>query len=1331
MDISRNTKAVLTAPDTTSAQRLLNKAAPYVLLLLAAMLSTLSFGRGVVYPDAQAELHIDPIGFLMRLTYAWTDQWALGVHTGSMHVYDTPYTWLYALLALLKTDPAIAQRIVMFAIYAWIAIAMYKALRRIVPGLSVIARIAGALVYLFDVYVIFNSAGTTTMLMSYAILPTVVGQLAGVLDGQASMWIASLITAVSFVFAGGINPPLLAIIVIVAMVYAIMRVLMSTQRTIVAFRLVRYAMCATAVTALVNIYWLWPFYDYIHSVWLGGILDESTAMHNEDSSFANVFRGFGQWGIFKGDQNGPWYPWAQWYVGGFFSWCLSAIPVIGFAAPLYKSGRRFATAFFFVTAAVSIPLVVGYYHGAIGQAITTPIYDFLYTRVPGFQMFRSVYKWVWPYEFAVAGLFAIAVDALREKLTSSPRLRSLAIGAVLALPVIAFMPAVINGTNPEMNRLPQWIADESSLVGNDQTQRVALFPGQYVEYYAWGNPVYDVDNATVSRPMVYGQLGSAPNQSSDEWLRRAYRYVRRGDPEAANFFRMLGVDTILQRDDFISVEDYAFPDEVTQTRATLAHDLVTRVLGARPSASDGPERKYLLAGALPMVYIARRAQLESAPIVATPHVIQPADILKGDVLIGSDGFDGRSIRQLRSNGVRGPANRDELAVTLLQRSAVMLNTQRSENFFTAPRSNAYETFLADASSLPGTPARKITIDGVTLREIAHYGAWTRFESRNLRAGAHRLTVTPVDFTRAALIVIAPHDVWQRTRLALKQFPAVPSIGHAPRAPLARSAFAYVVTGSKRQQTIGEVWRGRIAEHPDLPYVVINATPTVALDLPEQWYTLEDTYHWNRSVPVSLLISKRGMHFSVYSPYALPVRASFTGHLSAPLTEARFSVKVNGRRSAAFIVTSPPTHLFHTVRSKIFAGLHQVAPFSAPMTLQPGYNDVALVPLYTDTAAVPADVVRPKTVDGAQVALMPDIAFTVEHPVAERINSNVVTSAFRVGQSIPVPSDMTLAAVPHLTFSIDDNAASQTWLSFAFLVHSHVLYRSVALQPSAALPALADLLPDSYTDSDAKLLGVWTMCAGHNAPCKARMKGQFVTEEPLRRVVSSEGSVSLHQNPTIECQSTVCSAAFAIDVLRLPRSGDFVEFDLVAPGITHGSVTCGSNAVRSEWQNYDADGARLVVADRSLKCDGPLDLVVVWKRHRARTLPPKTDVAFWQPITRASAADPKTVSGLPLTMNSPVEFHVVIPARKFSSILVLNQSYHPEWRAELDGVSLRHLVANGYQNAWLVPALQNPAQMTIEFKGQRNYQIGNALSIFGALVAALITGFILYRQRRMT
>ena len=298
--------------------------------------------------------------------------------------------------------------------------------------------------------------------------------------------------------------------------------------------------------------------------------------------------------------------------------CLRAllwfVPIVALAGIALRRNQRPVTLFFLLVTIVSVPIVVGYYHDDLGNAITTPIYDQFYRNFPGFQMFRFSYKWVAGVEFGLSGLYALAVfaivSALREHVAKLGTIERRSWGwvlpavrtAAIALPILIFAPVVINKMNYPGQTLPSWEYRERSLVGADQGRRVALFPTQFLEQFDWGAPEFYIEDSLIGRPIIYGLLGSEPSEGTDMWVRRAYRATREGLPFAADMFRVMGVDTILQRDDFIPAIDFSSPGEWRYNSTTLTHDLLHRVVGASPVRSDGPLRLYHLGGALPLFY---------------------------------------------------------------------------------------------------------------------------------------------------------------------------------------------------------------------------------------------------------------------------------------------------------------------------------------------------------------------------------------------------------------------------------------------------------------------------------------------------------------------------------------------------------------------------------------------------------------------------------------------------------------------------------------------------------------------------------------------------------
>jgi hypothetical protein len=108
--------------------------------------------------------------------------------------------------------------------------------------------------------------------------------------------------------------------------------------------------------------------------------------------------------------------------------------------------------------------------------------------------------------------------------------------------------------------------------------------------------------------------------------------------------------------------------------------------------------------------------------------------------------------------------------------------------------------------------------------------------------------------------------------------------------------------------------------------------------------------------------------------------------------------------------------------------------------------------------------------------------------------------------------------------------------------------------------------------------------------------------------------------------------------------------------------------------------------------------------------------------RAPAARP---APLRVTALSPVAFDVATEAASPGFVLVLNESFHSEWRATLDGRPLPHLIANGFANGWVVPASRGAQRIELRFTAQRTYVATAWLSVLGGL--ACIGGLLWWRR----
>jgi hypothetical protein len=67
------------------------------------------------------------------------------------------------------------------------------------------------------------------------------------------------------------------------------------------------------------------------------------------------------------------------------------------------------------------------------------------------------------------------------------------------------------------------------------------------------------------------------------------------------------------------------------------------------------------------------------------------------------------------------------------------------------------------------------------------------------------------------------------------------------------------------------------------------------------------------------------------------------------------------------------------------------------------------------------------------------------------------------------------------------------------------------------------------------------------------------------------------------------------------------------------------------------------------------------------------------------------------------------------VLVLNESFHPEWQATVDGRVLPHVHANGFANGWVVPGSRAAQLVELRFTAQRTYAATVWISLAGGLV----------------
>jgi len=1243
-----------------------------------ALLVTTGYGSGVQLNDGQAGLHIDPLQFLGRLLHAWNPLLALGTHTGFWVPYQTPYSWVYGIAQVLHVPQDFAQHAAVFLVYLGCLWSMYYCLRSVAPWLDEIGRIAGSCAYLFNMYVALNSQAQIVWLLTYGTLPAMVGVLARAIRGEMNVWRASLAIALLVLVGAGVNPPLVAINVAILAIFVVVTIAFDPKPSAAFGRAVPAIAAAVVATLAINLYWVVPFVDYFRGVWLNGVLSEAPSMHNAATSFSNVLRGLGHWATFVSFAGRAYFPWASAYESGLFGALLWFVPIVALAGIALRRNQRPVTLFFLLVTILSVPIVVGYYHDDLGYAVTTPIYDQFYRNFPGFQMFRFSYKWVAGVEFGLSGLYALAVfaivSALREYVAKLGTIERRSWGWVLpavrttaiALPVLIFVPVVITKMNYPGQTLPSWEYRERSLVGADLGRRVALFPTQFLEQFDWGAPEFYIEDSLIDRPIVYGLLGSEPSEGTDMWVRRAYRATREGLPFSADMFRAMGVDTILQRDDFIPAIDFSSPGEWRYNSTTLTHDLIHRVVGASPVRSDGPLRVYHLGGALPLFYGVTHPVISTVPTFTDGYLGDVNAMAKGQAQFSppsrsADEFS-TTMQSLSPILPASPDQVRDLAVNQALPHGIRVHPPSADAAWITTfdaKGGVYSVFALEQSLLfDRPPPQSIVIDGKYLQLESSAGAWAEYGNVGLAPGKHSVSDGYLD-PDLVVAIVGSDDLrsWEDRITALERaLPANRSTTALVYGP--QTQVTVPVTGRYRLRATGigpfgpdglvratarpvSAAGGFPARFSDtLPYLYgAGVMTTSALMMPPRWYSDDPTvYQWQRGDPIAWSLFARHAHVRVFVPGTSAVRTNVSMRVSRLQVADAMTVRVKG--SSRLTVTLPGaagTDQQYDTIDQLDGPTPQLVHFA--LDLQPGWNDVVFnfAPNGSELADLGPDVIS--------AAVAPDLTFA---PVggAPAASAPVADRSLR---AYAVQNPSTLSGDPELLGNVSGTRDGGAALAVALTHRGATAYRLFPIARDGSFDiSFMHAFPNDWNDASQRIVGLWLIARDPRA--------KFTALNYNRHALPGE---------------------------NLSRPQSLATVPVLVDGKPAGErpvlLTRGTH--------------RIATADRQVR----IGLLSVAPADLPRT---RDFDVVWQ------RRSPTAIDVSPRATGSPF-------------LLVFGEAYHPEWRATLDGSVLPHVVVNGVSNGWLVSSLPAGSHITLTFTGQEYYVIADAVSVLALIVMIVL------------
>ncbi|MHA1876313.1 MAG: alpha-(1-_3)-arabinofuranosyltransferase domain-containing protein, partial [Promethearchaeota archaeon] len=521
----------------------------------------LIFYNHSIVVDSRLDLNIDPTNTFKTYFYTWNQGLCFGQDYTTMSSYIFPLGLFYFIFSLLSniyiTQALIYSLTLFIGFYSFI-----KFVEEEFGNKSTYNYIGGFL-YIFNLYILTSiTASYLNLTLPYLILPLQLYLLRQILLSQnylKNIFFFSL----AVLFMGGINPPLIAINLIVIFIYFVHLLFkhhLLEKRKLLTERL----LLTFFITLLINFYWIHGF--LLH--YLGGsadmnvVLSEPLSMHNRVSSYLNVFRTLGLWSFGIEHAGKPYFNYASIYFENpFLILTMYLLPCICFGFNLLAK-KSSQISWVLILVIFSIPMTV-----ASNQGIFAGAYVWAYDNIPLFGMFRSNYKFVQIY------IFALSIFLVRSLfIIKNSKIKKVLACITLFLIVLNAFPFFTQKVFNESTKIkiPEYYYDAQSFFKeNKLLDRVLLLPAQYGAVFKWGSPK--------GNPELLWGKGLVARQPITEIERsnkialNLYGDILDGEYENVNaIFEKLNVAFIVQRNDF----DWRYYKKISQSPEVINEALL-------------------------------------------------------------------------------------------------------------------------------------------------------------------------------------------------------------------------------------------------------------------------------------------------------------------------------------------------------------------------------------------------------------------------------------------------------------------------------------------------------------------------------------------------------------------------------------------------------------------------------------------------------------------------------------------------------------------------------------------------------------------------------------
>lgn len=549
---------------------------------------------GVLTPDTKPEVFLAPWRTLLRTGSAWQDSPFLGAP--NFNVGLVPVTAVTALFDAAGLPPWLVMRcwrLLLLLVAAAGARALYRDLVVGTPEDTAPGRVAAAVAFVANPYLLLGGA-TTPTLLPYALLPWLLLALRRGFAAPRS-WGAPAAAALTFAAMSGINAGVVPILQLLAVPVLLLHARRGEGR---AWRDL-LVVCARAggLAVLLSAYWLVPA---LSAIGVGSAIagtTESASVIAAPSSYAEVLRGLGLWPLYGADASGPFLPGLTAYLGS------PAVILASFALPCLAAAGAWASRSPVRVPAVGLvavaaPVMVGLH--AAGEV--SPFGRFLgwaFSEVPGAVAFRTTNKAGGVLVLGLALLLGLGAAAAARRLaaTTARPARPVVLVAASVVVVTATAPAWSGGQYATRVDVPGYWREAAAALdagasrgpGAGQPTRVLFVPGVALARYRWGYQGPDeLGNALLERPTAYRSAVPAGTPWAANLLAGTDLRLQDGDlPRGAlsALGRYLGAGDVLVRNDLVwELADGARPSVVT---AAADADPGLRLTGGFGAAGQG------------------------------------------------------------------------------------------------------------------------------------------------------------------------------------------------------------------------------------------------------------------------------------------------------------------------------------------------------------------------------------------------------------------------------------------------------------------------------------------------------------------------------------------------------------------------------------------------------------------------------------------------------------------------------------------------------------------------------------------------------------------------